>query len=175
MKNYWSPYVAGGLTGFVLVASILFFNGYFGASTTFSRVGSLFVELVGFDLSSIAFFSDYDGFFSYHTINDFQTTFVLGIMIGAFISAKMSGTFKLTKVPELFKERYGNDVKRRYIYAFVGGFIMIIGARVANGCASWWGLSVSSKLDLAGFSTLAFFFIGGVIVNQLFIYRQIKG
>ena len=168
----WSPYIAGALGGLVVVFSVILFDGYIGSTTTFSRFGSIVVSWFE-PLENSAFFSAHDGLFSYHTLFNFQTFFVLGIVFGSFFAAKLSGSFLIRHVPKLFEERFGKSKLKRHLFAFSGGFIMIIGARIADGCTSWWGISSGSKLDLAGFSTLAFFFLGAVITQQIF--RHIMG
>ena len=169
-KKVWSPYVAGALTGLLLVFSVWVFSGYFGSTTTFSRVGSFCLDLAGVDLTKVQFFTDYDGLFSFHTLNNFQTTFVLGILIGAFFSSKLSGAFRLTAVPDRFATAIGEKPVVRAIVALIGGFVMIIGARIADGCTSWWGISASSKLDVAGFATVGMFFLFAAITAHL-LYR----
>ncbi len=174
-KKLWSPYIAGALVGLTLVLSVGLFGGWYGTTTTFARFGSAIVAPFT-NMNDMAFFTDSDGLFSYHTLFNFQTFFVIGIGIGSFVSAKTSGYFKIVTVPELFSKRFGDSKVRRYIVAFIGGNIMVIGARFADGCTSWWGLSVGSKLDFASFATVGMFFLGAVITSNLFYGRKfIKG
>lgn len=172
-KESWSPYLAGGLTGIVLVLGVLLVDGWFGSTTTFARVGSLFIQ--GTKISESTFFTVNNYLFSYQTLFNYQTFFVVGILVGAFVSAKMSNTFEVTHVPNRFKQRFGENRPLRYTMAFTGGMIMVIGARIADGCASWWGISASSKLSAAGLATLIFFFIGAVVTNYFIFGKEYFG
>jgi uncharacterized protein len=65
---------------------------------------------------------------------DWQWMFMIGIVLGAFISAVTSGSFKLQAVPDMWAERFGaRSVGRRAVYAFIGGAVAMFGARLADG------------------------------------------
>jgi uncharacterized protein len=60
--------------------------------------------------------------------------FMVGIFLGALISAVTSGSFKLQAVPDMWAERFGqNSTARRALYAFTGGAVAMFGARLADG------------------------------------------
>jgi hypothetical protein len=59
--------------------------------------------------------------------------FVVGILIGAFISSKLSGEFKIQTVPDMWREKFGSNPVKRGIVAFIGGAIGLVGARLAGG------------------------------------------
>ena len=42
-------------------------------------------------------------------------------MVGAFLSALLTGTFKIELVPEVWKQEVGGSVWKRFAYAFFGG------------------------------------------------------
>jgi uncharacterized protein len=167
-----SPYFLGSLIGVIFVLSVWSVGGYFGTTTTFSRIGSYFLEIFHIDIKSISFFMIDNFNYTYHKLLSFQTMFVVGLIIGGFIGAVSQKTFKISlEPPKLFQERFGRQIKLRLFLSFIGGAVMIFGARIANGCSSWYGISSFSKLDLVGVGTLCFFFIGAVIIN-LIIYRK---
>ncbi|MEN9391482.1 MAG: hypothetical protein RL017_780, partial [Pseudomonadota bacterium] len=102
---------------------------------------------------------------------NFQVFLILGMVLGAFVAAVMSGKFKFTsEVPELFKARFGDKVGLRIFMAFIGGLIMGFGGMVASGCSIYYGISSISRFDVTGFVTFIFFFVGTVIINRI-IYR----
>ena len=43
----WSPYIAGGLSGLVIIVSVLWTGQFFGASTTFVRSAGMFGKHFG--------------------------------------------------------------------------------------------------------------------------------
>lgn len=74
---------------------------------------------------------------------------VLGVFIGASLSAYHSGDRTREVVPELWKWRFGSSVSARLISSFLGGALMMIGARIANGCTSGHGISGTLQLAVS--------------------------
>ncbi len=125
----WSPYLAGALAGLVGVFSVWFAGQYFGASTSFVRTAGLIEKLFGPER-----IAEMDYFIKVVPKIDWQWMFVVGILLGALISAGTSGSFKLQAVPDMWAQRFGaRSVGRRALFAFVGGVIAMFGARLANG------------------------------------------
>lgn len=127
-KNYWSPYIAGACAGLVLVLSVWITGKYIGASTSFVRSTGLIEKVFSADRVS-----QLDYFVKTTPKIDWQWMFVLGILIGALIAAKMSGTFRLQAVPDMWQARFGAGITRRGIVAFIGGTVAMFGARLADG------------------------------------------
>ena len=124
----WSPYWAGALTGILMILSVWVSGKYFGASTTFVRSAGMIEKL--FTAERIA---KMDYFVKEVPKIDWQWMFVAGILIGALISAKISGDFKWQDVPDMGVSRFGSSRIKRGIVAFVGGLIAMFGARLADG------------------------------------------
>lgn len=124
----WNPYLAGAMAGLVSVGSVWFTGKYFGASTTFVR-GAGYLEKI-FDPARIA---KLDYFVQNKPVIDWQWMFVVGILIGSFIAAISSGSFKVQTVPDMWRERFGGGMVKRGLVAFVGGTIAMFGARLADG------------------------------------------
>lgn len=79
---------------------------------------------------------------------DWEWMLVLGVFIGAYVSSKLSGDrAPEEKVPPLWRWRFGDSPGKRYAGAFLGGLIMMLGARIAQGCTS--GHAISGVLQLA--------------------------
>lgn len=126
--NAWSPYVAGALAGVLMVLSVLVAGKYFGASTTFSRSAGMLEQLVSQEhVQKLEYFQ------SKAPKIEWQWMFVVGILIGSFLSAKSSGSFKLQFVPDMWRGRFGRTPVRRAVTAFTGGVIAMVGARLAGG------------------------------------------
>ncbi len=124
----WNPYIAGALTGLLLVFSVWFTGKYVGASTTFVRsVG--FIEKV-FDSERV---SKMEYFKKELPKIDWQFLFVIGIFFGSLLSSTTSGTFKLQAIPTMWEKRFGPSKFKRAIAAFSGGAIAMFGARLADG------------------------------------------
>ncbi|ABW68818.1 protein of unknown function DUF395, YeeE/YedE [Desulfosudis oleivorans Hxd3] len=124
----WSPYLAGALSGLVLILSVWVAGKYFGASTTFVRSVGMIEQT--FRSEAVA---TMDYFVKTTPKIDWQWTFVVGILIGSFIAAMASGTFKLKAVPPMWESRFGASPAKRGVVAFCGGIVAMFGARLADG------------------------------------------
>lgn len=125
----WSPYLAGALSGVVGIFSVWFAGQYFGASTSFVRTAGLIEQLFGTERVT-----QMDYFIKVAPKIDWQWMFVLGIFLGAMVSAVTSGSFKLQAVPDMWAERFGTrSTAKRAVVAFVGGIVAMFGARLADG------------------------------------------
>jgi uncharacterized protein len=127
-KRSWSPYLAGALSGLVLVLSVWFAGKYFGASTTFVRSAGLIEKI--FASERVA---KMEYFIKQTPTIDWQWMFVVGIFIGALIAALSSGTFRWKAVPDMWESRFGSGTALRAVVAFAGGLIAMFGARLADG------------------------------------------
>jgi hypothetical protein len=132
-KQPWSPYLAGALTGFLLVLSVLVSGHFLGASTTFARGASVIEQAVGIDVSAFEYFTTGNGKYGPSSLPNWQLMFVVGILIGAFTASKLSGDFKLQAVPAMWRRRFGPGVLKRAVTAFLGGGVGLFGARLAGG------------------------------------------
>jgi len=65
----------------------------------------------------------------------------------------------------------GNSVPKRLIWSFVGGFILIIGARMAGGCTSGHILSGGMQLSVSSL-VFAVFVFAGLLVAGKYFYKQ---
>lgn len=79
--------------------------------------------------------------------------FLAGAFLAGFVFSIYNGTFRVTSVPELWQRYYGGNPRKRFFWAFIGGFLLLFGARMAGGCTS--GHIISGGMQLA-FSSLSF-------------------
>jgi uncharacterized membrane protein YedE/YeeE len=172
MKDRWNPYMAGALTGVLLVLSVAVAGKYFGASTTFARGAAVIEEAVGVDTRQFDYFTTKDGKYGPFSLPDWQLLFVVGIALGGLAASLASGTFEIKRVPDMWAARFGERPLWRNLTAFAGGIVLIVGARLAGGCPSGHGLSGLSQLALSGFVALAFFFAGGWLTANLLYSKR---
>jgi uncharacterized membrane protein YedE/YeeE len=158
-EGSWSPYIAGGLSGLVIILSVLWTGQFFGASTSFVRSAGMLGKV--FDPERVA---QLEYFIRYLPKFDWQLLFVIGIFLGALIAALWSGSFRWQGVPDMWAARFGTNPLKRGIVAFIGGIVAMFGARLADGCPSGHGLSGMIQLAVSGLVTLIFFFVGGIIM-----------
>jgi hypothetical protein len=132
-KRVWNPYLAGSLAGVLLVLSVLVAGHFLGASTTFASSASVIEKAIGIDPLQFEYFTTQKGKYGPDSLPDWQLMFVVGIIIGALISSRLSGEFKIQAVPDMWRERFGSNSVKRGVVAFIGGTIGLVGARLAGG------------------------------------------
>ena len=165
-SNGWSPYLAGALTGLVIILSAWIAGNYFGASACFVRAAG-FIEQI-FSPEKVEGMS-YFRIFAPKI--DWQMMMVLGILIGSVISSVTDGSFRIQSVPDMWASRFGGSPLKRGIVAFIGGIILMFGARLAGGCPSGYGLGAMVQMALSGLIVVACFFAGGIIFANIIYGR----
>jgi uncharacterized membrane protein YedE/YeeE len=84
---------------------------------------------------------------------------------------KLSGA-KRPAVSPVWARALGSDAKlRRYAVAFLAGFIMLLGARLADGCTSGHGLSGTAQLAVGSLVAVAAMFAGGIATAMTALRR----
>ncbi len=158
----WNPYLAGALSGLLAILSVGLTGKFFGASTTFVRTAGLIESI--FAPARVA---QMKLFQLEIPMIDWQWMFVVGIFLGALLSAVSDGSFRWQAVPDMWAARFGPAKGPRAAAAFFGGIIAIFGARLAGGCPSGHGLTGVMQLSLSGFVALICFFLGGLVIARL--------
>ena len=161
----WSPYAAGIGIGVLSWLAFLLSDRAIGCSTPFARTSGMIERLFrGEKTLQRPYFQKYPPVISWDWM------LVVGIFVGAFLSAQLSGTFQFTWVPDRWIETFGNTPTLRLVVAFVGGILMGIGSRWAGGCTSGHGISGTLQLAISSWLSVIGFFAGG-IATALLIYR----
>jgi len=166
-QGHWSPYLAGALTGLLAILSVALTGKYLGTSTTFVRASGAVERMVAPEhVESTAYFARTG------IQLDWQGMLVIGIVLGALLSALTGKTFKAEAVPPMWAERFGASFWKRAGVAFAGGVVAMFGARMANGCPSGNGLSGMMVLSVSGLLAMAGFLAGGLTVAYLLFRRS---
>lgn len=124
----WNPYFAGALGGLLLTLSVWFTGMYFSASNAFVRTAGILEKLVGPERAA-----GMDYFTKYVPKIDWEWMFVIGIFLGSLVSSTTSGSFLLKAVPDMWQQRFGPSRVKRDTFAFLGGMIIMFGARLSGG------------------------------------------
>jgi len=127
-EKMWSPYVAGALAGLLLVLSVFLTGKYFGASTTFVRAAGFVEQAVAPEKVA-----GMEYFLKEKVKVDWQFLFVVGVLFGALASAWLSKENRAVAVPSMWEGRFGPSRVRRWVWAFLGGTVLMFGARLADG------------------------------------------
>ena len=172
----WSPYVVGALIGVLSWFSFASVDKPLGITTAFEYTAALAVR--GVDPSAATenpYYKTAPG--SEAELEgkepkiDWEWMLVLGVAIGAAISSRLSGDRGTGEpVPRLWRERFGDSRGRRYLWAFIGGGLLMLGARIAQGCTSGHGISGALQLAVSSWLFVAVF-VATAIAAAMAIYR----
>jgi hypothetical protein len=158
----WSPYLVGIGIGLLNCIAFLLSDKPLACSTAYSRTSGMIEGLyLGPRVAEKPYYKKFP------PAIEWDWMLVLGIIIGAFISAMLSDQFRFEWVPGKWAEVFGDMPFARWIVAFIGGIIMGIGARWANGCTSGHGISGTLQLAVSSWLAAICFFIGGIITAML--------
>ena len=92
----------------------------------------------------------------------------VGLIAGAFLAALLAGKWKIRKTTVWWQASHGDKVRTRFVVGFAGGFLILLGARMAHGCTSgqfasgWAQLSLSVlpfTVTLFGFGMLTAYLV----------------
>ncbi|WP_299063075.1 YeeE/YedE thiosulfate transporter family protein [uncultured Polaribacter sp.] len=174
----WAWYVGGPLIAISLLL-YFYFGQNFGASTNFETL----CTMAGADRFSDYFKKDWKD-------RDFALLFVVGLIIGGFISAYFltpNQTIDLNPktVTELSDlgfsnignqyfpdEIFGDDVVfslKGFLILLISGVFVGFGTRYAGGCTSGHAITGLSSLQLPSLLAVIGFFIGGIIATWFII------
>lgn len=166
-QPYWNPYVAGLGLGLVLLSAFVIMGRGLGASGAASSLVAATVEAVNPDHArGNAFYAEYLGDGSTNPLLDWLVFEVIGVFAGGFLSGTLAGRIHRTveKGPRI-------SSGTRLIFAFLGGSLMGIGAKLARGCTSGQALTGGALLNVGSWATMMAIF-GGAYAMAYFIRKQ---
>jgi uncharacterized membrane protein YedE/YeeE len=153
---YANPYVAGAGLGLVLLATYVLMGRGLGASGAIASTVSCLVSAVA---PAHAQANDY--FRGYleggvgHPLMSWLVFEVLGVLVGGFLSGLLARRVLRTveKGPRISN-------RGRFAFAFAGGALMAIGARLGRGCTSGQALSGGAALNAGSWAFMMMVFAG---------------
>jgi len=141
----------------LIVFSSAVTNRPIGASTTFPYVADL---LTGF--------TDNDYFNKIRTPGNWELIFLSGAFLAGVVISLIRKDFKLILIHDNWKKHKDNSSVSRIIWAFIGGFILLFGARMAGGCTSGHILSGGMQFAFSSLFFAIFVFVGLLITGKYF-------
>jgi hypothetical protein len=163
--EYWSPYVVGIGIGILSWMTFLLSDKPIGCSKAYSRTSGMIERLfLGEKVAEKAYYK----IFALEI--DWEWMLVLGIFLGASISAILSGQFRAVWVPPRWADAFGHSFTVRWLVSLVGGIILGFGARWAGGCTSGHGISGTLQLAISSWLAAICFFIGGIITAMVIFH-----
>jgi hypothetical protein len=158
----WSPYWVGIGIGILSWIAFVLSDKPIGVSTAYAQTSGMIEKaLQGRQVEAKAYYREYVPQISWTWM------LVVGLVIGAFVSAVTSGDFRLEWVPPLWEGKFGYSPIVRWAAAFSGGVVLGIGARWADGCTSGHGISGTLQLIVSSWIAVICFFIGGVVIAHI--------
>jgi len=164
----WSPYVAGIAIGLLQIPAFLIIETALGASSSYVTVGAAIAGWFDPSLLKIEYAAKH---IVANAKNLWQVALVIGIAIGAFVSMRMSGARRHPISPIWARALGSPSPALRYALAFFAGFLMLFGARIADGCTSGHGLSGLAQLSVGSTVAVIAMFAGGILTATLTLRR----
>jgi len=175
--------LGGLLLGLVFFAAVLLVKPI-GVSTQFVILDGIVADLANPDLvtqtddgytSTNAYLAKSGGKYAKSVANplNYSFIFVLAMVVGGFVSVKMRGGLDQAEktMPALWRANFGDSAAKRNIAVFIGGFIVLYGARLAGGCTSGHMMSGMMQTSLSGYIFALGAFAAAVPVAMM-LYRK---
>lgn len=159
----WSPYVAGAVIGLLQIPTFLLMDTALGASSSYVTVAAQIASVVDSRVGDVKYLASH----MWGAKNWWQVAVVVGIAIGAFISMRLSGARRKSISPVWSRAMGTSTLSARAPIAFLAGFIMLFGARIAGGCTSGHGISGIAQLSVGSTIAVAAMFAGGIMMATL--------
>ena len=163
----WSPYAAGIVIGLLQIPTFLLMDTALGASSSYVTVAAHVAALFDSNVASVKYLASH----MYGAKNWWQVAVVVGIALGALMSVWLSGARRQAISPVWGRTMGTTSLAARAPVAFVAGFIMLFGARIAGGCTSGHGISGMAQLAAGSTVAVAAMFAGGILTATLLLRR----
>jgi len=163
----WNPYLVGIGIGVLSWLAFGLVNQPLGISTALASASSLCaLPVMG---------SEGVAHNAYWVKTPFQwdggMLFLLGTFFGSWLSVWASHTFRWEKVPATWSQQFGDSAPMRLVAAFLGGIIIMFGARMAGGCTSGHGISGSLQLAVSSWTFFLTLFGSGILTARM-LFRE---
>jgi uncharacterized membrane protein YedE/YeeE len=159
----WSPYAAGILIGLLQIPAFLLIETALGTSSSYVTIAAHIASIFDASIDKIDYFAKH----MYGAKNLWQVAMVVGIAVGAFASMRMSGARRQAISPVWQRAAGIESLSGRAPMAFAGGFIMVLGARIADGCTTGHGISGLAQLAVGSTVAVAAMFTGAIATALL--------
>ncbi|WP_135077543.1 YeeE/YedE thiosulfate transporter family protein [Terasakiella sp. SH-1] len=105
---------------------------------------------------------------------NYSFIFVVAMIVGAGLSAFLRGGVKTEEkcMPDVWRANFGDDPMKRYVMAFVAGFLVLYGARLAGGCTSGHMMSGMMQTAVSGYIFALGAFAAGIPLAIMMFKKQ---
>lgn len=157
-KDRLCPYFIGVLMGLFLLV-LLNFDRHLGTCCGINKITALISYFFAPEFTTQSSYLNKQ--LSDHLIFNWKFLLLVGLFIGAKIGCIISKDApKFTQT--IWTEKFGKSARKRHLSVFFGAIILILGARIAGGCAAGHGLSGVSQQSMTSVVFMIFIAITGV-------------
>jgi uncharacterized protein len=166
-KPYMNPYLAGFGLGLVLLTAFVVMGRGLGASGAFTSAVATAVHAVAPEHAAAnPAYAEYLGDGTTHPLKDWLVFEVIGVFIGGLLSGALANRLRVSveKGPRI-------STLWRLVWAFIGGAILGVGAKLALGCMSGQALTGGALLNAGSWAAMMCIF-GGAYALAWFVRKQ---
>ena len=166
-QKQWNWMLGGIILGGIFTLAI-FFVKPIGVSTQFVILDGFIWEKFSSDLivsdenakygysSSNVYLDKSGGKYAKNVDNpmNYSFIFILSMLFGGFVAARMVKTKDSQDdmvSPKIWMDSFGSSSFKRYCATFVGGILVLFGARLAGGCTSGHMMSGMMQTSISGY------------------------
>ena len=187
-EREWNWKISGVALGFIFLITVLVVKPI-GVSTQFVILDGMLWKSVSSELivkdeksktgyaSTNAYLNKSSGKYAKNVENplNYSFIFVIAMILGGYISAKLTRDKDKDDdgvMPQVWKENIGGSVAKRYIVVFIGGILVLFGARLAGGCSSGHMMSGMMQTSISGYIFALATFVAAVPIAILFFSKK---
>lgn len=161
-KEPWPWWLGGIIIGLLVPTLYYFLNTALGVSTGYGNIVKILSGRTRLKwLNSKKFQNPFN----------WRFFFIVGMILGAFISARFSGISLFTFEMGKFTRSVSWSLPLIGTWFFVGGVLLGFGARVAGGCTSGHSIHGIANMHLSSIiATIFFLLFGTVCVNLIKLF-----
>lgn len=186
-QKQWNWKISGIALGLVFLLAVILVKPI-GVSTQFVILDGIIWNQVSKDLvvkdentksgyaSSNAYLNKSGGKYAKNVENplNYSFVFVIFMVVGGFLASKLQSKEESTQelsMPKIWQDNFGSSMSKRYLFTFLGGFLVLFGARLAGGCSSGHMMSGMMQTAVSGYIfALSTFIIA--IPAAFYIYKR---
>ncbi len=154
-KKYSNPYFAGIGLGLVMLVAFYITGLGLGASGAMMRTVVAVEKTISQDHVNENFYLNKYGGEGKNPFKHWLIFEIMGVFAGGLISGAFAGRLKKET-----NKGHRITVKKRWLFAFLGGGLFGFGARLARGCTSSVALCGGATLALGSWATMIAIFAG---------------
>ena len=145
----------------VLVFSKAISNRPIGASTTYPYLADMLAGITNNDYVD-----------KIQKSGSWELIFLAGAFLAGLVISLIKKEFKITLIHSNWEKYKGGSAGKRILWSFIGGFILIFGARMAGGCTSGHIISGGMQLAVSSLVFAVFVFAGLLITGRVFYKKK---